>query len=116
MTQRARPAAHFKTYQLAKHKSQLHETDLFPFFFVLFSWGALTLLLSRPSVPKERESSAVSVSTLELTECGVLGGGGGDHMGFWGWGRVCHDTGPSVGEAVISPGFPPIIWQTSSFK
>lgn len=37
----ARPAARLKTCELAKHKSQQDETDLFIFifFFVFLSWG-----------------------------------------------------------------------------
>lgn len=32
------PAIHLKTCKLAKHKSLLSETNLFPFFFVFWSW------------------------------------------------------------------------------
>lgn len=66
----ARSAARLKTCELAKHKSQKDETDLF-FFFSFFSFclGGLILLLSWSSFPEERESSAVSVGTLEPLEC-----------------------------------------------
>lgn len=87
----ARPAARLKTCELAKHKSQQDETDLFIyfFFFLSFCLGGLTLLLSWSSVPKERESSAVSVGTLEPLGCVWGVKRRGDHVVFWwGWGVV----------------------------
>lgn len=90
------------------------ETDLVLF---LFCFGALTLLLSWPSVPKERESSAVSVSTLEPLGC-VWEWEEGHQVLFWWWGwECCQEMGVVTCESDLqlgkpsSPGFRSIICQ-----
>ena len=77
--------AHSKTCELAKRKASRTRLTLLSFCFSVL-WDP-TLLLSWPSVPEERESSAVSAGTLgpvgcvwgpgeRGTLCGLLGGAG----------------------------------------
>ena len=80
--------AHFKTRELAKHKSQLDETDLAFCFSVLWD---LTLLLSWPSVPEERDSSAVSAGTLGPVGAFGVQGAWGTLCGLLGVAGYCHE-------------------------
>lgn len=63
--------------------AELRVTFYLVFFLLSFSLGVLTLLLSWPSCPTERESSAVSVGALDL------GVGAGPRDG-WACLEACH--------------------------
>lgn len=81
--------AHFKTRELAKRKASWTRLTLLSFCFSVL-WDP-TLLLSWPSVPEERESSAVSAGTLGPVGC--VWGAGKRGYPVWapGRGRYCHE-------------------------